>query len=257
MTTIFSDGQVGSTMETAGDFSAWTGTSTTGVGSSITVEASNPHHGSSDALAVVSAAGAGAYCYKTITSAAIAYVRFYVKFISLNIAASTNRLELGGLDNGAYTYGVKAAVYNNAGTLVWYLVTQEAAVYQGFLGTHTPVTGQWYCVEVLRDVTNDLETLYIDGVAEVQATRAITTNTTRALVGYFYQQGANSNSVAVDCVVVADIYVGPETAVTLQTVGDTLMLNEGVLRNKLFSITDLVGLQDSQYETRTSGSLKT
>ena len=255
-TTIFSDGFE------SNNFSAWTGTDLVGIGSTIIVESVNPHHDTYNAKATMSTAGANALCYKTITSAPITYLRYYVKFLTLAIATSGNRLELGGLNNGTYQYNVEAIVYKSGGTLLWGIRSNETGSGQNTLGTHTPITGQWYCVEILRDVTNDLQRLYIDGILEASATRVITTNTTRALVGYFYQEGADANSTALDCVVVADAYIGTEG--TLQTVTDSvglsdsilrhkpllpitqsISLTDSVLRNKTFSVSDVLGLSDS------------
>lgn len=176
------------------------------------MEQANPHHNTDDALATISASGAAAICYKTIASNAIAYLRYYIKFTSLALASAGERVELGGLNSGGWTYAASPALLKPAAAIIWGLWTQENGVSAGYNGTHTPVVDTWYCLEVLRDVTNDLQKLWVDGVLEVDATRAITTNTARAYVGLGYNSEANINVAAYDCVVVDTSYIGPEAA---------------------------------------------
>ena len=51
----------------------------------------------------------------------------------------------------------------------------------------------------------------------------------------------------IDCVVVADAYIGPEEEGTLVEVADSLELAETVLRNKTLILSDSLGLADSLY----------
>jgi hypothetical protein len=51
----------------------------------------------------------------------------------------------------------------------------------------------------------------------------------------------------IDCVVVADAYIGPEEEVTLKTVTDSFSLSESVFRNKTLILPDSLGLADSLY----------
>jgi hypothetical protein len=222
---IFSDGFE------SNDFSTWTGTA----GAKIAVESVHPHHGTSNIKCTGSAAEDWSYAYKTISSSAITYARCYVKFANLNILSGKN-LQILGLDYGSYQYNLVASVKNDGGTLKWFLNLGEASNWGGsVLGTHTPVVDTWYCVEIKRDITNDLEVLYIDGVAEASASVAISENTVRMYVGD-YQDGSGANEVYVDCVVVADAYIGPESSYSPKTRSGlvntmTTLLNSKILFN--------------------------
>jgi hypothetical protein len=198
---IFSDGFE------SGDFTAWTGST----GAKITVESLHPHHGTYNANVTGSAAEDWSYAYQTISSSAITYARCYVKFANLNIPSGKN-LQILGLDYGSYQYNLVASVKNDSGTLKWFLSIGEASNWAGsVLGTHTPALDTWYCVEIERNVTNDIETLYVDGVAEASASVAITENTTRMYAGV-YQDGIGDNELYIDCVVTDSVYIGPEVA---------------------------------------------
>jgi hypothetical protein len=72
-TTIFSDGQVGSTQETAHDFSAWTGTE-----GSPSVSTDYAHHGTYG----FKGSSSLSYAYKNFAAQTTCYLRFYVRWIT-------------------------------------------------------------------------------------------------------------------------------------------------------------------------------
>lgn len=209
-TVLFADGFE------SGDFTAWTGTSIS-AGCTCEVENLHPHHGTYNARVLVTGASVNAYGYKTIASTTIAYARGYVKFNQLNITNGQS-LPVLVLDNGNWQYGVYAAVYNNGGTLRWQLRSFDAVTGTvNTLGTHTPVTGVWYCVEIKRDVTNDLQELFIDNVSEASGTAVIINNSSRVIAGVQYQPQNDTNELYLDCVVAADAYIGPESSYSPST----------------------------------------
>lgn len=184
------------------DFSKWTGTSKSATAALVT-ESVNPHHGTYNAKASVpTTANTFAYCHQTIASNPILYARAEIKFLTLALSNSGNRLEVLVLDYGDYEYAVRAVVRNNGGTLYWALDSTQAGVLITTYGTHTPVIDSHYCVLIKRDVTNNTQQLWIDGVSEASATRAITNNSTRATTGINWKTGTDINVVAVDCVIV-------------------------------------------------------
>ncbi len=57
---------------------------------------------------------------------------------------------------------------------------------------------------------------------------------------------ALSTNVYVDCIVVSDAYIGPETSTTLKSVSDSLGVSDAVLRHKtILPVADIAGLSDS------------
>lgn len=197
-TELFSDG-----FET-NDFSKWDGVYEEN--GTITVETNNPHHGTHNAKADVTAAGT-ARCFKTFTATPIAYERMYIKFLTLTLAVGKS-LQLFALFDGTWNYGVYASV-ECPDVLKWCLITLENGSAEWILGSHTPTTNVWYCVELKRDVTNDSEILYVNGNVEASSSRAITTNSSILTAGIQYTNDA-PNTLVFDCVVAADGPIGPE-----------------------------------------------
>ena len=209
-TTIFSDGFE------SGDFSAWSGT-VVDAGASLSVKANNPHHGVYNAEAQTTQAWTGTYCWKSFTAGAIIHLRSYIKFDTLP-SADGRRYELHCLDSGVWSNSVVVIVRNSAGTMQWGLI-----VFVGGAGTFyyeatpsNPQTGIWYCVEILRDLTNQCARLWVDGVLKVNATGlSQVDNTARARCGITNSNGETVTArIFFDCVVVADAYIGPEAGDT-------------------------------------------
>ena len=230
MTQIFADGFE------SGDFSAWTGTSASS-GCTIEVQNTNPHTGTYNAHALTTTTSSvTAYCYKTGTFGAITYARMYVKFYQINILTNIriHLLDLVG------TTTVSVQLRNNPA--VWAI----RAGASNYLGTHTPVTGQWYCIELKRDSTNGLTQLWVDGVVEVAETSVtITGNCTQVNAGICASSVSAVNELYVDCVVVSDAYIGPEVSSVLQTVTDSLSLNDALLRHKILAVSESIGAADA------------
>jgi hypothetical protein len=250
LTQLFSDGFE------SGDFSAWSGTQVGGAGASLTVENLNPHHGTYNEKAVVGTqAGSYAQVYKAFTQTTV-FAREYVKFTA---TPSTNGDATAFIDiRSSLNYQIARVGIRkdpSDSTVKWWIRYSDGgqlnndAYYAGAVSTDT-----WYCLEVkivANDASNGEYRVYIDGTERITLTGKNTSGATdigslRTGVNHYNPSSSFAQTAYIDCVVVADAYIGPETTVTLQTVADTLTLNEGVLRNKVLSIADTVGLQDSQ-----------
>ena len=200
-----------------GDFSEWTGTSTTS-GDSITVVSIDPHHGTYHAQANMSAVSKSvryAYAYKTVDLSEF-YVRFYFKFKD-NLPFTTSSDEL-------------MLIYAKAGTTVIFQAGFGTA--RGYLtgsyrsGTtwtdwyNTSIRAEldvWHCIEIYwkKDASNGVFRVYYDGVLVFERTGIDTNqygNVTEIMVGCtrYYFASAQPLRVFTDCVVVADRYIGPE-----------------------------------------------
>ena len=199
MTNLFSEGFE------SGNLSNWTSTTTAGTGT-IAVDASLPHSGGYDAHVKVLGSGDKAYVTKNIASSPIAYLRFYVYFNQLNIV-SPNLLYVGGISAADSGYRFILWVTNQSGVLKWEIQVYEATLSIGTAyGTHAPVAGQWYCVELERDVTNGLQKLWVNGTLEASLTKTITTNVSQVLIGTFYDNTAGTNELFFDDVSVSDSF---------------------------------------------------
>jgi hypothetical protein len=200
---VFSDG-----FET-NDFTAWTGTF--GV---PTVQGLTVHSGSYAAKSAVCGDGAECYSYKTLAAAAILYARTYLRVDSLP-ADDNDEHELMALMSSAWEYQVVVYIGRVSGTNRFILKTTENGGDSRDTDTaEVPVVNTWYCIEILRDVTNDIEKLYVNGVERVSAAHAITGNTNRLQVGanYVYDPSGAALTAWWDCAVADSTYIGPEAA---------------------------------------------
>lgn len=212
-TEIFNDGFE------SGDFSAWD--STTG---SPTIVTDPVHHGT---YAMEATGTAGIYATKTISETTV-FVRAYFKWSTLysypgsdNSVTSPIRLQIGA------SIATKLNVWSD------YVRGYIAGQFYG--GSATISTGEWHCLEVKYVVSLTAGELgvWLDGeevfTVKAQDTGSTTVDTVNiGLCDY----STISTTVNVDCVVVADAYIGPETAETLIEVADVLGLSDFVLRHK-------------------------
>lgn len=199
MATIFSDGF-------ESNFSAWTGT--TGSGTHLeTVENLNPHHGTYNAKFYTASTDDFSCVYKDITSSPIVYCGLYCKFSALPVNDGET-LHVGLTQNVASGLGVGTFLSKYEGSLYWGLKIDGTGFYEAV--PSNPVVDTWYCVEFLRDVTNNIETLWVDGVVKVNQTRVIANNSDRVFFGNTWINYATPTSIYVDCCVVSDSYIGPE-----------------------------------------------
>ncbi len=240
-TTLFTNGFE------SGDFSAWTGTDSGSA--TISVESANPHHGTYNSKVIVTAAHGYATSYKTFTATAIGYLRVYSKFSAMP-TNNGDRWYLHEIQYNDWQNCVAATLYKTGGAVYWGLSTIIGGSVTDYTeaSASNPSPNTWYCIEILRNVTNDIEQIWVNGVSKRQVTVAISNNNNRVEVGI--TDSANTMTSYHDCVVVADAYIGIEG--TLQTVTDSLSISDSVLRNKtLLPITQTISLADAILRNKT------
>jgi hypothetical protein len=204
-TVLFSDGFE------AGDFTAWTGVYDT-AGCTSTVEGLHPHHGSHNGKFTGNSEGtAGAY--KTLTAAAIVCLRAYTQITAMPVSGGSALLVLHQIDEttnggGASSDYACAAIQLSGGSLYWATFVR-ASLYLESVASN-PQINTWYCVELLRDKTNQKVTLWVDGVQKVAVTGlSLAGNAQEVAVGINYENFSSpaASTAYVDCVVVADTRV--------------------------------------------------
>jgi hypothetical protein len=193
-TTIFSDGFE------SGDFSAWTGTAGT-----LEVQSSITHHGTYAARFYGASAD---YVYKIFTAGSPRYIRIYVRFQSLLTGGAGS---WNSIISSFPAPQVFVRTYNDAGTIKFALVGADTSIHI----TDVAISlNTWYCIE-LR-VTQGLGSeLWINGVSKATDSSTSAPSVSRFYVGYWDKSETLVNFI--DCVVVADTYIGPEGDTTPPT----------------------------------------
>ena len=227
-----------------GNFSAWTGT----VGSPAVVSAQH-HHGS---YCEEIDAG-GEYAYKTFAAQTTVFVRFYVRTPDTLPPSSGNYISFAALRNASTMIWEGPYITRSGTDLIVRLYRYYATAGFSSSTAKTFAPSTWYCFEVkfVKAVAGEYR-VYLDGVEVINysgntsaAPDAATINVGNAW--YSYSSG-DPWPYHIDCVMVADAYIGPESGVTVQTVNDSLSLADTTLRNKTFlPVSDSVGLADSLY----------
>jgi hypothetical protein len=205
-TTIFSDGfESGTFLTTDIPPGAWTSLAMGGGGDSATITTDSPHNGSYNAE-FIAASESWSCVKKSFAEVATAFVRAYYTFSTLpGVGERVYLTELRG-NNG----GVGVSIENVSGNLFWILTVSEGGTYTTYeAAPSNPITGIPYCIELKRDIANGLEQLWIDGVSKGVNNVSMAVNSTEIVIGYGYNT-ATEQTCYVDCVVVADAYIGPE-----------------------------------------------
>lgn len=210
-TVFFQDGEAGSTMETAGDFSAWTGSSV-GAGSTLEVITAAKYCGLNGAHAL-RAAWQQAYVEKDLGAGhALLYVRMYVYLISITMTAGSAVDIITTYNSGAGAAKTRLAILNTAGVYNWQLTDKQTGT--SALGS-VVTTGVWHCIETkglfaagtgeARFYLNDVEDITITALNNPLG------NPDLVVCGLWCAAGGcgNENELYFDCVVVADTYIGP------------------------------------------------
>jgi len=114
----------------------------------------------------------------------------------------------------------------------------------------SPSLNTWYCVELYAKIDGSAGEykVYIDGTERISETGLDTDdrgNVDQIQTGLPQSNANLEHAHRIDCVFVADEYIGPEEEVTLKTVTDSFSLSESVLRNKTLILSDSLGLADS------------
>ena len=225
-TTLFEDGFE------SGDFSAWSGTST--AGGSIEVTTANPKSGSYNARANITGTGTRkAYCYKSGFDESIIHVRLYVQFHDALPETTSDSITILYVRNKANTAGLfqVGIGYSNSRWLGNY---RKAGVWTAWNNaSYTASLDTWYCIEAAYYVhaTEGYFKVWLDENLIYEDTNIDTSqngNAGEVRVGVYGSSlsGDPSHTVDIDCVVVADTYIGEEGGVTEVQISDSASGNE-------------------------------
>ncbi|MEM2568190.1 MAG: hypothetical protein QXH20_06965 [Candidatus Bathyarchaeia archaeon] len=217
--TIFQDGFE------SGDFSNWTGTYVD-TGQTLEVSTEQKHHGTYSVKTVCTDASKRAFAYKEWSTVETVYARVYVYVTQAVLSASTRSLMFLMLHDKSYPItSVGRArklwvgiVSPNRNFLIQYSDDNNSPA-GSYTSSKTLSLNTWYCIEVMHkhgDGTNGIYRVYINGELEVEWTGLDTNNfyADRLKVGMVegWYDTNDYGTWYIDCVVVADTYIGPEGA---------------------------------------------
>jgi DNA-directed RNA polymerase subunit RPC12/RpoP len=245
----------------SGDLSAWTG-KTEDTGDTVSVVSTDPHHGTYHASCYTDDTGwwGEADFYKIFGSAySELYSRAYFKFKTQLMQDNGYNTLIFALRNSlAYPYNFLVFGYTkDASGYYWHMEGQGFSDQTSSLISLSVDT--WYCIEVRVKVaqgedSSGIVSAWVDDDQIFNVTgldnEIGSDDINEILLGFYQTRNSMSYEqlVYVDCVVVADAYIGPEEeGPTLVEVADSLELAETVLRNKTLILSDSLGLADSLY----------
>ena len=244
-TQLFSDGFE------SGDYSAWTGYGQSG-SSTVGVSGDWAHHGTKSSKHVFAQFNDESYAYKTIPSSNIVFMRIYLK-VTAWTGYSSSRYVAVMEGNGQYFCDFVLALKDTDRKL--YLMYRTTSLLSA-ASTMALALNTVYCLEMEYDRTNGEVRVYLDGSEVTDLTftgLSLSEALTRVSVGkdsYGYGGTETNCTYYVDCVVVADAYIGPEAVAVLKEVVDSLGLDDGVLRGRALAVSDGVGLADVSLRDR-------
>jgi len=209
-TTLFEDGFE------SGDFSAWSGTSTTS-GQTIEVTTANPKQGSYNARSNLSGSGTRrAYCYKSGFNESIIHVRLYVMFKdAIPNASYSDGIIVMYVRNVENTAGLFQVAVGNTDSRWQGNYRKAGAWTEWYNASYTASLDVWYCVEAAFYIhaTEGYHKVWVDETLIFEDTNIDTSqngNAGEVRVGAYGSYSTNelSHKVDIDCVVVADTYIG-------------------------------------------------
>ena len=214
-----------------GNFSAWTG-----VVNSPTIDTTIVHHGSYSSYSNAS----NEYCYKSGFNLAEVYAREYVYLHSTGTGSEASILHFRAAD-----WTIICSVEPNTDGKVR---VSGIGIGEDISITNFPMD-EWVCLEVHLIVGNGTGAfhIYLNGteVADLAHTNLDNDSNGNFDLLCVGSRFVNNKDVYIDCVVVADAYIGPEASSTLQTVTDSLTLADALLRHKALMVSDNLGIADS------------
>jgi len=203
----------------SGGFSAWDSTTSGGNGV-IAVDSTIKHHGSYSSKSSWSTSGDTAYATKSFAATDLIYVRLYFNIATLPQNGAITRFLL--IRSGNAEVGQIGLARSSGGVLYWTIRYRNNGVVSTLSYSSLPYAGEWVCIEFLVDCSSANGQLdgnyrfYVNGVEIWNALNVDTdaTSVDSIRVGLISTTGGQTNSIHVDCVVVADAYIGPETTAT-------------------------------------------
>lgn len=193
------------------NFTAWSGFYSYGTAVDPVTENVHPHHNTYNVK--FNGTSGGSCCYfDLVTQYPIVYSRQYYKFEDMPASGETIDCNRLSAPSDPSDEQLTAYVYNDPVTGTnWGLRNGVIGVYTQYPESvaSNPVADTWYCIEILRDVTNGKITLWVDGVLKLQVNVALQGNT-RYIYGGIQVDSASAKLVYCDCVVISDAYIGSE-----------------------------------------------
>ena len=223
-TELFSDGFE------SGDTSAWDGINTTN-GGTVSVVDTVFYHGSYSCKATVLYPASHASVYKDFTGQDEVYTRGYFMFSALPDSNNEDIWFMEILVSGNEV--AKVSIYHDGSNLKLrvYNFAASESYYSDVLSFSVDT---WYCAELhlVRNSTSGVLEVWLNGVKKIEQ-NGINTDIgqyNKFRVGHIYSDVASD--VYVDCVVVADTYIGPEVETYTKTwTADTLFKKLGITRS--------------------------
>jgi hypothetical protein len=135
------------------------------------------------------------------------FARNYFKFTKLPGAGE--EIELFYLISGFFGYQLQLTIQYVVDNPYWKLRIFENSVESSFVSTVVPTINTWYCVEIQRDVTNDIQKVWIDGRNILSTNVAISLNTEQTYFGITATYLAGDYHVYTDELIISDNYIEP------------------------------------------------
>jgi hypothetical protein len=222
---LFSDGQAGSTQETAHDYSAWTSTGQSGAVLSVSTDVA--HHGSYAFKGTgLTALSRYVFAEKTFTANNTVFARAYIRFTADFTANTTETALLRFSQNGTEYYNLNLQRQLD-GTYRWNIASQVGGL-SYFSAAFTLLLNAWYCCElqVTTSATVGVLQAYVDGLSVINQTGlnlGATKLTSVRIEAYNSPSNTNAGTIYWDCVVVDTAYIGVESS----GIQRFLLINEG------------------------------
>lgn len=226
MTNLFSDGFE------SGNFSQWTATSA--YNGTVAVESSHTHSGSYNMIVSATGTYAGMFAKKNLTFSNVSYCRACVKFSGTICPNNNDYVYLFGISQfDPNAKGTQAVIKNVNGSLFWGIVYWDSAYTSHVVlesSASNPQSDRWYCLEVMRDLTNNIQKLWVNNILDVTVTDTLETGAPTLLVAGVYQSKYAASPIYFDDIVAADNYIGclPVSVSVTDSLGST----DDVLRHK-------------------------
>jgi hypothetical protein len=201
----------------SGNFNVWTGTTKTS-GETATVVDTVKYRGTYSAKFYCdgSSTGETAFAYKTVAPQTVCYARFYVRYETALPPLTGEEFMPFNLRNAAANKLIACVdAYHNGVNVFWSLEWRNGASAYRTITDVPVILNQWYCIEVYAKVASPPDgefEFWIDGVSKVTQTGKDSDyygSITVIQVGERYSSGTVMHNTYVDCVCVADDYVGP------------------------------------------------
>lgn len=189
------------------DFSNWDATVTDGA-SVLSTPNTNPHSGARSAYYQVDIVGNRAACTKDLgLGINVLYVRAYYWLSNLPSLEDGHAELIRISDDGANVCYI--GVRNRSGVVNWTLVGSDSS--EALTTTPAPATGQWYSLELLRNLTTNHLEFWLNGssLLTLNGTEGLATDNRYIYLGSMFSSGGTPPEGYFDDVKMADVYNGP------------------------------------------------